>query len=89
MKKIVTLNPGQSQTVGFTFTPTTIRGYQVNVDGLTGSFTVVPVPEAIFTISNLIITPTEPYIGEEVSISVVVTNIGTTAGSYEVTCEVI
>ncbi|MBA7715795.1 hypothetical protein ES703_124853 [subsurface metagenome] len=89
MKKTVTLNPGESKVVDFTFTPTVARGYQANVDGLTGSFVAVPVPEAEFVVNNLIITPTDPYVGEEVSISVVVTNIGTAAGSYEVTCEVI
>lgn len=89
MKKSVTLNPGESKVVGFTFTPTTDKGYTVNVDGLTGSFVAIVTPEAEFVVSNLVIDPAEVYIGEPVSISVVVTNVGSKAGSYEVTCEVI
>jgi len=89
MKKTVTLNPGESKVVGFTFTPTTDKGYTVNVDGLTGSFIALKVPEAEFVVSDLVIDPTEVYVGEPVSISVVVTNVGNKAGSYEVTCEVL
>jgi len=89
MKKTVTLNPGESKVVGFTFTPTTDKGYTVNVDGLTGSFVALKVPEAEFVVSDLVIDPTEVYVGESVSISVVVTNVGNKAGSYEVTLEVI
>lgn len=89
MKKTVTLNPDESKVVGFTFTPTVAKGYGVSVDGLMGSFVALPIPGAEFVVSNLVIDPTEVYIGEQVSISVVVTNIGTLAGSYEVTCEVL
>jgi len=45
-------------------------------------------PENII-LSDLDIFPGEVFIGEPVSISVVATNIGETAGSYEVNCEVI
>ena len=89
MKKTVTLNPGESKVVSFTFTPTVAKGYGVSVDGLTGSFIALPAPEAEFVVSNLVIDPTQVYIGEQVSISVIVTNIGTATGSYEVTCEVL
>ncbi len=89
MKKTVTLNPGESKVVGFTFTPATVRGYTVSVDGLTGSFVAIKAPGAEFVVSDLVIDPSEVYIGEPVSISVVVTNVGNKAGSYEVTLEVI
>lgn len=89
MKKTVTLNPGESKVVGFTFTPTTDKGYTVSVDGLVGSFVAHPIPEARFVVSDLVIDPAEVYVGEPVSISVVVTNVGDVAGSYEVVCEVI
>jgi len=89
MKKSVTLNPGESKVVGFTFTPTIDKGYIVNVDGLTGGFLALKAPEAEFVVSDLAIDPAEPYVGESVSISVVVTNVGSKAGSYEVTCEVV
>jgi len=88
MKKTVTLNPGESKVVGFTFTPATAKGYSVSVDGLTGNFVAYEVPEAEFVVSNLVISPTEVYVGKPVSISVTVTNTGGVAGSYEVTCEV-
>ena len=44
---------------------------------------------AEFVVSNLEITPTEVNVGETVYISVIVTNVGNAAGSYEVTCEVV
>lgn len=47
-----------------------------------------PIPPADIVISDLIIEPAEVYVGGTVSITVVATNIGETAGSYEVTCEV-
>lgn len=45
-------------------------------------------PEDI-RVSDLIIEPAELYVGEQVSISVLVTNQGEVAGSYTVNCEVI
>ena len=89
MKKTVTLNPGESKVVDFTYTPTTVKGYTVSVDGLVGSFIALEVPVAEFVVSDLVINPTEVHVGELVSISVVVTNVGNIAGSYEVTCEVL
>jgi len=89
VKKTVALNPGESKVVGFTFTPTVAKGYGVSVDGLTGSFVALPIPGAEFVVSNLVIDPTEVYIGEQVFISVVVTNVGTVAGTYETNCEVV
>ncbi|GAI53273.1 unnamed protein product, partial [marine sediment metagenome] len=61
----------------------------VSVDGLTDSFIALEIPEAEFVVTNLVIDPSEVYVGEQVSISVVVTNVGNKAGSYEVTCEVV
>ena len=88
MKKIVTLNPGESKVVAFTFTPPIAKSYIVSVNGLSGSFMAMEVPVAEFQVTDLVIVPTEVYVGEAVSISCVVTNIGGKAGSYEVTCEV-
>ena len=45
-------------------------------------------PENII-LSDLVVSPSEVYVGEPVLISVIATNIGEMAGSYEVTCEVI
>jgi len=47
-----------------------------------------PIPPENIVLSNLIISPSEVYVGDPVSISVVATNIGVTAGSCEITCEV-
>lgn len=48
-----------------------------------------PIPPENIILSDLTISPGEVYVGEPVSISVIATNIGGTAGSYEITCEVI
>jgi len=49
------------------------------------SFTILaPIPEAIFSTSELSVTPAEVYTGEEVTIGTLVTNVGNLAGSYKV-----
>lgn len=48
-----------------------------------------PIPPANIVLSNLTIEPGAVYVGNPVSIGVLVTNIGGTAGSYEIICEVI
>ena len=50
---------------------------------------VAAVPPEDIVLSNLSITPSEVYIGEAVTITITATNIGGTAGSYTITCEVI
>lgn len=89
LKKSVTLNPGESKIVTFTFTPTVAKTYYVSVDGLTGSFVAVEVPAAQFEASDLVIALPQLYVGDKQSISAVVTNVGGKAGSYEVVLEVI
>ena len=44
MKKTVTLEPGESKQLTFSFTPAQAGGYIASVNGLLGSFTVLPVP---------------------------------------------
>lgn len=87
-KKTVTLNPGETGEVGLTFTPSVAKTHAVSVDGLSGSFIAHEVPEAEFEVSNLVIEPSEVYVGETVSISVWVTNVGNKTGTCEVVCEV-
>ena len=87
MKQTVSLNPGESKAVAFTFTPTVAKNYTVNVDGLTGSFSAIALP-AEFVVSDLVISPAIVYVGDPVSISLVVTNVGGVSGSYEVNLEV-
>ncbi|HUV52892.1 MAG TPA: carboxypeptidase regulatory-like domain-containing protein [Dehalococcoidia bacterium] len=47
-----------------------------------------PLPPANIVVSNLLISPTEVEVGQDVTVSVDVTNIGQTAGSYTVVAEV-
>ena len=45
-------------------------------------------PAALFTSSNLSISPIEVYIGEPIIISILITNAGDAAGSYKVTLKI-
>ena len=47
------------------------------------------IPPADIVLSDLVIEPSEVYVGEQVTISATTTNIGEIAGSYEIMCEVI
>jgi len=87
-EQTVTLQPGESKTVSFEVTPEVAKSYSVTVDGLHGSFKAVTVPVADIRVENLIITPSEVYVGEKVSISVTATNYGTAVGTKKITCTV-
>ena len=86
--KEVTLNPGESKVVNFIVAPTSVGPYGVAVDGLSGSFEVIPALVAEFVVSDLIIEPAQVQVGEPVTVSVVVTNIGEARGTCSVTLEV-
>ena len=88
MQKTISLNPGESKLVSFAVTPTGVGLHTVSVDGLSGSFSVLEPPVAQFVVSDLVISPTEVYPGEAVSISVTVKNIGQVAGTATITLEV-
>jgi hypothetical protein len=79
---------GTTQTVDFTTIQDTSGTYNVDVNGLSGTFVVkalsLPSPPAAFTTSALTISPTEVGIGGSVTISVRVVNNGEVGGSYEV-----
>ncbi|MFC1962572.1 CARDB domain-containing protein [Chloroflexota bacterium] len=85
----VTLAGGDSQTVVFTTTKDVAGIHTVSINGLSGTFTVreAPVPAA-FATSDLTISPTTVDIGENVTISVLVTNTGELTGSYEVALKI-
>ena len=85
--KEVTLAPGDSQEVLFEVTPSEPGVYEVHLDGLRGSFTAVEFA-AEFEIDNLIINPSEVEIGQPVTISCRVTNVGGKTGSKTLTLEV-
>jgi len=84
--KEVTVAGGASQTVAFTLAEDVAGTYTVGINGLTGTF-VVKAPAA-FTISALAISPAEVNIGEDVTISALVTNTGDLTGTYEVTLKI-
>jgi uncharacterized OB-fold protein len=79
----VELEAYESKTMSRTMFPTAVGIYDVTVIGMTGSFTVKSPPlPAEFVVSDLIITPEEVNIGEEVEISFTVTNIGELPEKY-------
>ena len=80
--KVVTLEVGASEEVTFTVAEHTTGTHTVTVDGLSGTFLVGR--PAVFTASKLSITPAEVVIGEEVIISILVTNTGGLSGSHKV-----
>ncbi len=84
--KEITLAGGASEEITFTTTEDVAGTYTVNVDGLPGSFVVGA--SAAFVASELSITPVETDIGEDVTISALVTNTGDLAGKYKVTLKI-
>ncbi len=88
----VTLAGGDSQTLTFTTAKDADGTYTVNINGLSGTFTVKAPPveakPAAFTTSSLTISPAEVDIGQSVTISVLVANTGDVTGSYEVTLKI-
>ncbi|HUV52998.1 MAG TPA: CARDB domain-containing protein [Dehalococcoidia bacterium] len=72
--KTVQVNADSTETVTFALTKNNAGTYSVNVGSLSGSFTVL-IP-AVFTISNLIISPQQVLQDREVSITCNVTNSG-------------
>ena len=60
-----------------------VFGYEVAVPPV-----IPPVPPAAFTVSHLSISPSEVYIGERVSIRLIVANTGGESGSYKVTLKI-
>jgi hypothetical protein len=87
--KEVTVNAGLSKEVTFTTTRDIAGTYLVDVDGLTGSFTVEEKPApAAFSITNLSIQPTQVQPKEVVTITVLVSNTGGTEGSYTVVLKI-
>jgi len=85
-EETVTLDPGEETTVEFTVTEDTDGTYTVSIGLLSDSFTVETPPppptQAEFELSNLVVSPTTVEIGEPISVSVTVTNVGEEAGSY-------
>ncbi|MFC1958986.1 CARDB domain-containing protein [Chloroflexota bacterium] len=87
-KTLTSLAGDSSQTVIFTVTGDIVGSYDIEVNGLTGSFIVSSVEVVSFTTSALTISPAEVNRGQTVIISVLVTNTGELSGSYRVTLKI-
>ena len=74
-----------------TLTQNVAGTYTVDVNGLSGTFTVkappVPPAPAAFKVSQLSISPAEVQVGETVTVSATVANTDEVEGSYTVTLD--
>ena len=83
--KSISVAPGSSQVVSFTFSPDAAGQYTIRVGGQQRTVTVSePIAPAAFSVTGLSVTPLRPVIGEPVTIDVEVQNAGDSAGSYSV-----
>jgi flagellar basal body-associated protein FliL len=76
------LTPGASQSATFTIIKDVGGDYFAEVDGLSGTFVVIPLVPANFSVSNLVISPERAKQGETISISAMVINNGEVVGNY-------
>ena len=79
---------GTSQAAVFTVNKDTAGTYYTEVDGLAGTFTVIALVPANFSVSNLVVSPERVKQGDTVMISAVVVNTGEVAGAYSVVLKV-
>jgi len=80
--------PGTSQAAVFTVTKDTPGTYYAEVDGLAGTFTVIALVPASFSVSNLVVAPERVKQGDTIVISTVVVNTGEVSGAYSVVLKV-
>lgn len=86
LTKAVTLSPGQSQQVSFQVTPQVARIYNVNVDGLAGTFSArspTPPPEEVPFSVTIIGTDSPAPAGETITTYIRVTNLGDRKSNYK------
>lgn len=83
----LTLAPGASQPAIFTVTKDA-GNYYAELDGLAGTFSVIALIPAHFSVSNLIIAPDRVKQGDSITVSAVATNTGEVAGAYSVVLKV-
>ncbi|MFC1966544.1 CARDB domain-containing protein, partial [Chloroflexota bacterium] len=94
----VSLTGSGFETVIFTTSQDTAGTYSIDINGLSGTFTVTtPTPSpapapvatpATFNTKALTISPDSVDIGEEVTITVLIANTGDLAGNYEVVLKI-
>ena len=83
----LTLAPGASQPTIFTVTKDA-GNYYAELDGLAGTFSVIALIPAHFSVSNLVIAPDRVKQGDSIAVSAVATNTGEVAGAYSVVLKV-
>ena len=81
----ITLEPGAETTVTFLVLQEQEGSYQVGVEGLVGAFEVaVPLSPALLSATDIQVSPAQVDLGQGVTISVTVTNIGDKRGKFDV-----
>ena len=81
----VTLAGGEQGTVSFLFTPEVEGRYEVDVEGVKGAFDVVRGTEpALLRFSDLVITPEVVALGDPVTLSMFVENLGDEDSTVEI-----
>lgn len=83
----LTLAPGASQPAIFTVTKDA-GNYYAELDGLAGTFGVISLIPAHFSVGNLVIAPDRVKQGDSITVSAVATNTGEVAGAYSVVLKV-
>jgi len=82
--KEVMLEGNESQTVSFDFIPDSPGEFRVSIGNLSSMVTVrEPQEPAAFVANEIIITPVEVILGESSTVSVIISNTGQLAGSYQ------
>ena len=82
--KMVSLNAGASTNVSFTVTKGAAGTYSVAVESQSASFVVVQPKAAAFTLAGLQISKTTANVGEQLTVTVTVSNTGELSGSYPI-----
>ena len=86
--KEITLQGGESEIVEFKFVPEAGGTYDVNIEGMIDTiYVIIPTPVPPY-LSNLTVTPTEIEIGDNVTISLDIRNMGNQSFTYIVTMRI-
>ena len=81
--KTIELLGGESKMVEFTATENDSGSYSVEIEGLTGAFTISSAPPpSTLRISDLVVSPYESWVNETIKTSFKVSNTGTEVLSY-------
>jgi hypothetical protein len=85
----VTVSADSTEIVSFTFTPSATGSYNVNLEGLSGTFEVIlPSALANFTITEVSVTPEKIFAGDNVTVTALIANAGELAGTFTVMIKV-